>query len=65
VEKESILASNTKEIAQLRASHSKALEMIMTYQEERDSLRAEVAPFSLPFPFLSSFLLSFFTFLTV
>eukprot|EP01036_Dinobryon_divergens_P024174 gene24174-32599_t len=43
LEKESILASNIQEVATLRSAHSKALEMIMTYQEEGDSLRTQLS----------------------
>lgn len=43
IDKESILAANASETSSLRAAHSKALETLMSYQEENDMLRAAVA----------------------
>lgn len=42
IDKKSILASTTSETEKLRSAHSKALEMLMGYQEENDLLRSAV-----------------------
>ncbi|KAJ1422553.1 hypothetical protein B484DRAFT_420893 [Ochromonadaceae sp. CCMP2298] len=42
-DREALLASSATEAATLRAAHSKALEMLMGYQEENDALRAALS----------------------
>ncbi len=44
VERESLLSSNHQDISNLRAAHTKALETLMSYQEENDVLRSAVSP---------------------
>mmetsp|Transcript_30361 Transcript_30361/g.43492 ORF Transcript_30361/g.43492 Transcript_30361/m.43492 type:complete len:364 (+) Transcript_30361:99-1190(+) len=45
LEKESLMSANIQEVTSLRAAHTKALEVIMNYQEESDSLRTQIAGF--------------------
>lgn len=42
-ERESVTVVHQQEVAQLRNAHNKALEMLMTYQEENDTLRNAVS----------------------
>ncbi len=41
-EKQALLQQTTKEMETLRAAHAKALETLMSYQEENDTLRATI-----------------------
>lgn len=42
-EKEAVAAAHQQEVAHLKNAHNKALEMLMTYQEENDTLRNAVS----------------------
>ncbi len=45
-EKEQIISANTTEVNNIRFAHNKALETLMSYQEENDILRSTVVDLS-------------------